>query len=351
MSLAGQDVDKYQWLEDVSGDRAMAWVKAENARSAKVLESDPRFAGLEAAALKVLESKDRLAMPFQQGSEIYNTWQDAEHVRGILRRTTLTDYLTEDPHWQTILDYDALGKHDKQSWVAKGLICLYPGDDLCLVRLSAGGEDAETLREFSLRTGKFVEGGFVLPKSKQRVSWMDKNTLLVARDWGAGAMTKSGYAFVVKQWRRGEPLDQAKEIYRGTENDVNAGAYTLHDSAGHHAVIFVRGVDFFRTEVSLLTPSGPRKLELPGKTDIGGLLDGQFIVTLNENWGAFAQGSVVSMDLAAITKDPEHLKPTAVFTPTPIEFVQDISTTRTYLVVRTLENVKGRAYIISIFGR
>jgi prolyl oligopeptidase len=344
MSASGQDVDKYQWLEDVSGDRAMAWVKAENARSAKVVESDPRFAGLEAAALKVLESKDRLAMPFQQGNEIYNTWQDAEHVRGILRRTTLTDYLTENPHWQTILDYDELGKHDKQSWVAKGLICLYPGDDLCLVRLSAGGEDAETLREFSLKTGKFIEGGFVLPKSKQRVSWMDKNTLLVARDWGAGTMTKSGYAFVVKQWRRGEPLDQAKEIYRGTENDVNAGAYTLHDSSGHHAVIFVRGVDFFRTEVSLLTPGGPRKLSLPGKTEIGGLLDGQFVVTLNENWGAFTQGSVVSMDLAAITKDPEHLKPTVLFAPTPIEFVQDISTTKDFLVLRTLENVKGRAY-------
>jgi prolyl oligopeptidase PreP (S9A serine peptidase family) len=154
MSASGQDVDKYQWLEDVSGDRAMAWVKAENARSAKVLESDPRFAGLEAAALKVLESKDRLAMPFQQGNEIYNTWQDAEHVRGILRRTTLTDYLTENPHWQTILDYDELGKRDKQSWVANGLICLYPGDDLCLVKLSAGGEDAETLREFIQTAGE-----------------------------------------------------------------------------------------------------------------------------------------------------------------------------------------------------
>jgi prolyl oligopeptidase len=50
-------VDKYQWLEDVTGERSLAWVKAENARSAKVIESDPRFAGLEASALKVLESK------------------------------------------------------------------------------------------------------------------------------------------------------------------------------------------------------------------------------------------------------------------------------------------------------
>jgi prolyl oligopeptidase len=35
-NLAKQD-DKYQWLEDVSGERSMAWVNAENERSAKAL--------------------------------------------------------------------------------------------------------------------------------------------------------------------------------------------------------------------------------------------------------------------------------------------------------------------------
>src|ERR1700683_2217340 len=84
--------DKYLWLEDVSGARAMAWVKAENERSAKVLESDPHFAPLEATALKVLESPERLPMPSLNGSDIYNTWQDAEHVRGLLRRTSVADY-------------------------------------------------------------------------------------------------------------------------------------------------------------------------------------------------------------------------------------------------------------------
>src|SRR6202050_2185255 len=118
-------------------------------------------------ALKVLEAPDRLPLPdFREGA-IYNVWQDAQHVRGILRRTSLSDYLTAQPHWQTVLDYDALAEQDKQKWVQKGLICLYPGNELCLVSLSAGGEDAETLREFNLTTGKFVAGGFVLPRSKQ----------------------------------------------------------------------------------------------------------------------------------------------------------------------------------------
>ena len=154
-----EPADKYQWLEDVSGARSMAWVKAENERSAKVLESDPHYAGLEAAALKVLESPDRLPIPSINGADVYNTWQDDKHVMGILRRTSLADYLAAQPHWQTLLDYDALGKQDNQKWVATGRICLYPGNELCLVGLSAGGEDAITLREFNLITGKFVEGG------------------------------------------------------------------------------------------------------------------------------------------------------------------------------------------------
>jgi len=175
-SASTEQPDNYQWLEDVNGARSMEWVKSENERTAKVLEADPRFAEFRAEALKVLESPDRLAIPdFREGT-VYNTWQDADHIRGIVRKTTLADYLSPQPKWQTVLDYDALAKADNEKWVQHGLRCLYPGDGLCLAGLSAGGEDADTLREFDLKTGKFVSpeaGGFVLPKSKQRVAWID----------------------------------------------------------------------------------------------------------------------------------------------------------------------------------
>jgi prolyl oligopeptidase len=343
--------EKYQWLEDVSSSRSMAWVNAENERSAKVIEGDPRYAGLAATALKVLESPDRLQVPVFREGEVYNTWQDAQHVRGILRRTSLADYLKPQPDWHTVIDYDALAKQDNEKWVEKGLNCLYPGNGLCLVSLSAGGEDAETLREFNLKTGRFVENGFVLPTSKQDVTWLDKDTLLVARNWGPGTMTQSGYPFVVKLWKRGEPLDQAKEIYRGKESDVSAGAGTLHDGQGHHATLLNRGVNFFESELSLLTPAGPSRIALPPKVELDGLLDNQLIVTINQDWKpeglatTFAQGSVVSLDLDAIRKDPLHLKPTIVFAPTAEEFVQEAAVTKNHLLLDTLEHVQGRAYV------
>jgi len=343
--------DKYVWLEDVSGEKSMAWVNAENERSAKVLQADPRYAVLSETALKVLESPTRLPTPDLIVGEIYNTWQDAQHVRGILRKTSMASYLTAQPDWHTVIDYDALAARDNEKWVEKGLRCLYPGNSLCLVALSAGGEDAETLREFDLKTDKFVEGGFVLPKSKQEVTWVDKDTLLVARNWGPGTLTQSGYPFVIKLWKRGQPLDQAKEVYRGTEADVSAAAHSLHDSQGHHAVIFVRGVNFFENEVALDTPSGPKKISTPGKSDINGLLDGQIILTLNEDWKpegsstTLPQGSVVSLDLEAVRKDPVHLKPTTVFTPTAEEFAQEASITKNHLILTTLDHVQGRAYV------
>jgi prolyl oligopeptidase len=343
--------DKYQWLEDVSGERSLAWVKAQNARTTKVLESDPRFAGLQESALKVYESPDHLAIPVLREGTVYNTWQDAQHVRGILRRTTLANYLTAQPHWQTVIDYDALAKQDKQEWVANGLNCLYPGNGLCLVSLSAGGEDAETLREFDLKTSKFVTGGFVLPHSKQAVSWLNKDSLLAARDWGAGTMTKSGYPFVVKLWQRGQSLDQAKEVFRATENDIGVQPETLNDGQGHHAAFMHVEVSTFESAYFLWTPAGNKKLAIPGKSDVNGLLNNQLIVTLNEDWKpegldqTLPQGSVISLDMDAVRQDPAHLKPSPIFTPSAVEFAQEVQTTRDHLVLTTLEHVQGRAYV------
>ncbi len=90
-------------------------------------------------------------------------------------------------------------------------------------------------------------------------------------------MTKAGYPFVIKQWKRGEPLDQAKEIFRGSENDGGYGVspFVMNDAQGHKAVMIYRPLTTFDIELSLVTPDGVKLLPLPKKIEPQGILDGQ----------------------------------------------------------------------------
>jgi len=345
--------DKYTWLEDIHGEKPMAWVKAENARTAAVLEKQKPFDELREDSLKVLDSPEKLPFPLFRDGMVYNTWRDKDHVRGIVRRTTLESYLAADPKWETVLDYDALGKQDQKSWVGKGLTCIEPEEEHCMVALSVGGEDAITLREFDLKSGKFVDSGFVLPRGKQRVEWLDRDTLLIARDWGAGTMSEAGYPITVRKWKRGTPLGSSVEVYRGSTKDNGYGddPDVLVDGQGHRVAMVHRSITTFETEHYLLLPSGAKKMSLPPKSRIEKLHDNQLIVTLDEDWkpegGAktIAEGSVVSVDAKAATADPVHLKPTILFAPTAREFAQGVAATKNHVLVTTLENVQGRAYV------
>jgi prolyl oligopeptidase len=349
--------DKYIWLEEVNSPRAMDWVKAENARTAKVLEADPHFAAWEADALKVSEDPNRLPMPNLRGNDVFNMWNDQNNPRGLLRKTTVADYNSPNPNWQTVLDIDALGKKENTSWVLHGVECLYPGDHYCLVDLSVGGEDASTVREFDLKTSQFVEAGFIAPHSKQDVAWEDRDTLLIARDWGNGTMTTSGYPFVVKEWKRGTPLDSAKEVFRGEPADISAGGFVAHDAQGDHLTMFRRGVSFFESRYWVKTPSGLKELSIPRKADLAGLLSGRLLIQIHEDWTStaggpsFTQGSLLCVRITDVLRDPAHLKPTVVFAPTADEFLDGVATTHSRLILTTLKHVLGQAYIYTPEGK
>ncbi|NBU29767.1 MAG: S9 family peptidase, partial [Caulobacteraceae bacterium] len=116
---AGTD-DPFLWLEEVEGDRALAWARAENARTLPVLQGDRRYAGLYADALKIVTARDRIPLVAFSGpadTRLRNFWQDNVHVRGLWRRTSLDSYRQEAPQWETILDLDALALAEKANWV------------------------------------------------------------------------------------------------------------------------------------------------------------------------------------------------------------------------------------------
>ncbi len=343
--------DPFLWLEDVHGARAMAWVKAQNARTLRVLQGDPNFAGLYAAALKVVEAKDRIPAPTFIQQRVYNFWQDEDHVRGIWRYTTPSSFGSASPAWTTTLDLDALAKAENANWVWKGADCHWPAENRCLVSLSDGGEDAVTLREFDLTDKQFVTNGFTLSRGKQSAAWEDADNLLVAREWSPGDLTTSGYPFIVKRVRRGQPISSAVEVFRGSKSDGGYGVapLALHDGAGHNAMVIARPLSTFTAEYYLMTPSGPQRLNVPLKSQPAGLVAGRLLFIIQEDWNlngsAFPQGSLVSLDLADSLADPKNLKPTLVYAPGPRETLDNVTQTSTHVLLTTYENVRGRAWI------
>ena len=350
-SLGAQDLtpsnpnDPFLWLEEVQSERALTWVRERNARSLGVLEGDPRFAALNAQALEIVNATDRIPSPSFWAGGISNFWQDRTNVRGLWRRTTLASYREAAPAWETILDVDALARAEGKNWVFRGGNCLEPEERYCLVSLSDGGKDAVEIREFDAVERRFIDGGFRFPEGKQSVAWLDRNTLLVSREWTPGELTNSGYAYVVKRVTRGQPLERAVEVFRGDKADVSASGFALRDADGRvAATLLSRGRTFWESEIHQLTPSGTRRLPFPARQNLHGLVEGQLLFTANEDWNGFKSGDVLSYDLAALLRDPASAKAELVLRPGPRESVEGLVTTKTRLVVALYENVRGAVF-------
>lgn len=347
--------DPFAWLEEIEGQKPLEWVRAENAKTLRTLQSDPRYADLETKALTILQAQDRIPYVQMRANWLYNLWQDATHTRGLWRRTTLDSYRSGTPTWESVLDLDALATAENRNWVYAGNDCLAPTHRYCLIKLSDGGKDASLVREFDTTTKSFVIGGFALPEGKQTVVWVDKDTILVARDWGAGTMTKSGYPFVVKELKRGQSLDQAREVFRGTADDALVMPMVIRDNAGvTHAIGAVRALNTFDTEITVLTQTGAVKLNLPKKSSFAGVLGGRLLVKLSEDWAiqsqSFKADSLLSYDLAKWKRDPLTAQPSLVFEPKGRQTLSDVATTRNKLILTILDNVRGKAFAYEYRG-
>ena len=188
--IAGED--PYRWLEDVTGTAALDWFWARNDVTLGALSGGPRFASLRAEAREVLDADDRIPFVRRRGEYLYNFWQDAEHPKGLWRRTTLEEYRRDRPGWEILLDVDALAAQEGENWVWQGAAALRPGGyRQALVHLSRGGADASVVREFDVAAHSFAEGGFHVAEAKTDAGWIDAGRIYVVADFGPGSLTSS----------------------------------------------------------------------------------------------------------------------------------------------------------------
>jgi len=346
-TAAAADADPYRWLEEVQGERALAWVRERNAASRTVLQAHPRFAAMRDSFRAILDARDKIPYVTRRGAWLYNFWRDAEHPRGLWRRTTLASYRQPQPDWDTLIDVDALAKAEGENWVWAGAACLAPAYDRCLVKLSRGGADATVVREYDIARRGFVAGGFSLPEAKTDVAWDHADAIYVGTDFGPGSLTDSGYPRVVKRWQRGQPLAAAVTVFEGRTQDVAAGVGVDH-TPGFERTVFSRATDFYNNEQFLLTGGQLRRIAVPSDASVGFWRE-RALVQLRSDWTVGGQrwpgGSLLVGDataLLAATGDADMPPLQALFTPTATRSLASYSATRGQLLLNVLDNVAGR---------
>ena len=356
--------DPYLWLEAVEGTEALAWAEQQNAVSIPLLQNDSRFANIQSRIADILTSDDRIPASTLINGAVYNFWQDATHVRGILRRTSLASYASAATEWETVLDIDQLASAEDANWVYKGRTCLPTAPTRCLLHLSDGGKDAVVMREFDLEAKNFVDGGFFVSEAKTNIDWVDANTLIVGTDFGAGSLTDSGYARTLRLWQRGTDLATAPQIIEVGETDISVDVTALHSeihtalntsSGDQQAVLnlITRRPDFFTEENWLFADGTLAAIPLPDDANTQGVLGENLLVLLRSDWTledgtnnekTYAAGSLVALDLMESIRAQAPVALTTVLDPASddqLDAIDGIAITPDAVYVSALKDVAG----------
>ncbi|MEO6205161.1 MAG: prolyl oligopeptidase family serine peptidase, partial [Mycobacteriales bacterium] len=331
--------DPYLWLEEVESGDALAWVRAQTATTADRLH-DAAYRSDQDALYELATLPSNIPMITRRGGFVYNFWQDADHVRGIWRRTTLDSYRTDAPDWDVLLDVDALARDEDEDWVYKGSQSCEPSHERVLLTLSRGGADAAHIREYDLPTRSFVNGGFVVPESKSSASWEDADTLLVATTLGEGNATPSGYPRIVRRWTRGTDFDAAPVVFEGTMDDM--AVYGFRDrSPGHERTIFGRQLTFEESQ-TYLGESAADAVRLDVPLDAALDLDRDWLtLRLKSEWAVggatYPPDTYLVISAEAFLSGDRNFH--VLFEPKPRRVLMDATWTKSRLVLTIMDNL------------
>ena len=340
-SVISSNLDPYLWLEEVEGKKSLAWVEEQNEETFTRYTKSNAFKEKYERIKKELNDDERIPSAYYQNGEMYNFWRDEKNVRGVWRKTSFKSYLKDEPIWENILDIDQLANDEGINWLYKGADCLAPEYKRCLIRLSDGGTDAVTIREFDLEEKKFVKDGFNTYPSKQNASWINEDQILIGADFGEGSMNESGYPMQVKLWNRGEPLEEAKIFFSGSYKKIfNFPFVSIRPDGKYYGII--EGPTFFSEVLHLFDGEKLIKINLPQMIDIHGFFNESLILSIEEDWGIFKSGSLLEINvnsLLANSIDESDVK--IIFEPDGQRFISGVSIGKHQLMVSMLENVNG----------
>ena len=359
VSTLGQNVDMtepnatdpYLWLEQVTDERALDWARAHNEVVVTQFAGSDRFGELERRILDMLDTDTKIAYPARRGRWLYNFWRDADHPRGLWRRTSFEEYAKQSPRWDVLIDVDALAEAESENWVWGGAAVLRPEQSRALISLSRGGADAKVVREFDMERLAFIDkadGGFELPEAKSELRWIDIDSVYVGTDFGPGSLTDSGYPRIAKRWRRGTELDSAETIFEGEPGDVAVSA-GYDRTPGYERHYVGRATDFFNEEVYLVEEDGTlRLLDIPTDASESWYKD-WLLIRLKSPWEiadrTYPAGALLATDFERFLSGERDFD--IVFTPDAHTSLHGYGWTENHLMLITLEDVQTKLYVVT----
>jgi prolyl oligopeptidase len=324
-TIAAPDDDPYLWLEEVEGERALAFVEQQSRRTLHKF-GGAGFAADRDTLAAILDRPDNVPYVTRRGGVLYNLWKDANNPRGLWRRTTLVEFRKPTPQWEVVLDIDKLAADENEDWL---LNWTHP----------LPGKHPRTIVDLDAKA--FVTDGFVLSEAKSGVEWVDADTLLLSSAYGEGMTTTSGYARTVRLWRRGDSVDRAPVVFEASP-DRMAVYCNVDDTGLTPRVWFIDRLDFFNFHAWLGDEDGARvKLDLP--TNIGLEAHQDWLaVKLRTAWSAggqtYAPDTLLGISLSAFLAGDRNF--TVVFEPAPRRALQGFSWTAGKLVLSILDELR-----------
>ncbi|TQF69398.1 S9 family peptidase [Rhodococcus spelaei] len=353
--MASDPNDPHLWLEDVTGETALDWVRARNDRTVAEFADTPAFTDLRDRIRAVFDTDARIPYVRRRGAYLYNYWRDADHVRGLWRRTSMDSYRTDSPDWEILVDLDAVAAAEGENWVWSGAQVLRTEDDAdqtrALISMSRGGADAVVIREFDLIRRDFVavdDGGFVLPEAKTDIDWIDLDTVYVGTDTGLDSLTDSGYPRIAARWRRGTDVRDADVVFEGEHTDVAVSAW--HDrTPGFERDFAERAIDFYSTERYEITRDGTLiRLDAPEDARVSAHREWLLIRTRSPwtvDGTTHPAGTLLAARYADYVAGSRDL--TVLFAPDPHTSLEQYVWTRNHLLLVTLSDVQTRMRVLT----
>jgi len=372
------DVDPHLWLEEIEGEEVLAWCRTQNERTLKAIGS-PEKGFTYHKILAIADAKDKIPYVCRIGGTTgdesascwYNFWQDAEHTRGLWRRTSLSSFRMSNPDWEDVLDLDQLnsdeGIADGEQYVWHGYNVLDEGVggrwDRALVFLSPGGTDAQVAREFDLLSKSFVPDGFrTETAAKCDLGFRRRDEVLIGTDFaGDGTtLTDSGYPRVVKSWLRGTPLEMARTVFEVGKEDLAASQYAYFDRGGVAHEFQLRQISFYKSEqwyrVPDMTKAAPddpapfTKLDIPDDVTLG-TFGTEATLELRSEWApphaaggrTYPAGTLLSAPMKDVVNG-DWSQCTVLFEPAAdgSNSLSGVSATRNYMVLQVCEHVRTK---------